>query len=148
MITQDHPFEPWTFAHDVQRRQNSCVICARVPEVHPPHPDLDRDVQGERKVKEYAASLVTMPPTYQQAFNLAEQRALDGPIRNANQRDNPRETEEEIADGINYMVWEYQKLERLPQTDLVGEKKMEALAAIVAGCEWWHAIQVYKHPND
>jgi hypothetical protein len=114
------------------------------------HPVIDRprDVMDEREIKSYAASLVTMPQTYHAAFALAEQRALDGPIRNADQRDNPRETEEEIADGINYLVWEVQKLDRREQTDLVQEKKMEAFAAIVKGCEWWHSIQVYKHPND
>jgi len=148
MITQDHVFEPWLFVDKAQRRQNSCVICARVREVHPPHPDRPRDVQDERRIKEYAASLVPMPASYTAAYALSEQRALDGPIRNADSRDNPREVEEEIADAINYLVWEVQRLDRLEQTELVGEKKMEAYAAIVDGCRFWHSVQVYKHPND
>ena len=150
MTILDHPFEKKKFADQTERGQDSCAapFCGKRADVHPPHPDIPRDVQDERKIKEYAASLTPMPSSYTAAYALSEQRALDGPVRNADSRDNPREVEEEIADAINYLVWEVQRLNRLEQTDLIGEKRMEAYAAIVDGCRFWHSVQVYKHPND
>jgi hypothetical protein len=121
--------------------------CGLREDLHPVT-DIPRDVEDERRIKEYAASLVPMPTSYTAAYALSEQRALDGPIRNADTRDNPREVEEEIADAINYLVWEIQRLNRLEDTELIAEKRMEAYAAIVDGCKFWHSVQVYKHPND
>ena len=137
MTILDHPFEKKKFADVAERGQNSCAVCQKRPDVHPPHPDIPRDIEDERAIKRTAAGLVTYLHGYHDLFSLAEKRALDGPVRNADLRDNFQEIAEELSDGINYATWEIQRLRRLGRE----EEIMLWNAVIIKTCELWIVLQ-------
>lgn len=139
-VARDHFFTP----RADERRRLSCEICNRVEAVHPPSPHLPRDVEDEERIQSYAAALAPRLGSPQAAFQMARGRALDGPITDADSRDNAREVREEVADAINYATWEVQKLERLGGSEA---SKMLWNGVIIKAVELWDAVVAAEHPE-
>lgn len=148
MRVADHYFEamPWSEVNGNGTR--TCRHCKRVPEVHPPSPHLPRDIEHEREIRDEAIDLAPHLAglDYKELLAYAEQRMLDGPIRNARKRNWPNEGEQELADALNYWTEEIKELERLEAED--GEdRSMERLAwlhVIIKTCELWDRVQAAK----
>ncbi len=145
MTLADHPF----VAHhpDSTASPNSCVRCPLTLDYHPVGPHIARDIEDERKIKTYAASLVPHfadpeNPFIHHIIKHTESRALEGPVRDAETRDYFTEIVEELSDGVNYFVWWVQEIDRRADGQDHGEERMAVLAAMVKLYEAWEAVQI------
>lgn len=106
---------------------------------HPQNPDQPRNIEDERRIREYAISLAPHAARldYKGLFWLAESRAEDGPIRDFATRDFHQDKAEELADLVNYEVWEIQRLLR------EGEdvQAMRGYNVLIKAVELWDALE-------
>ena len=138
----DHPFVP--HHPDSTASPNSCVRCPLTVEHHPVGPDVTRDLEGEREIKDYALSLSPhiQPATALSLSSLSNERADRGPVRDLDTRDWDFEAESEISDFLNYYVWKIQQIDRR-EGDHSGER-MVCIGVIVKCYELWAEHLVAK----
>lgn len=145
MITQDHVFEKKAFAEVTERGRNSCARCQKVQEVHPPSPDVERDLKQEEDLKAYALSLA--PHLRQDAAQsltaLSNERANRGPIRDLDTRDFYEESAQEISDQLNYAIWWIRQVDRMDGDHI--EERMALVSYMIGLYENWEKLQLAKH---
>jgi hypothetical protein len=139
----DHYFEPTQFHEIHQRGANTCRHCNRVPEIHPPSPHIPRDIEDEERIQNYAVALapkINASPI----LHMAHARAFDGPVTDADSRNNGQEIREELSDACNYVTWQIQKLDR---ADAGEAEKMAWSYVLIKLAEAWDAVTAAEHPE-
>lgn len=126
-----------------ERRRLSCQLCNRVEAVHRVR-HRDRDIEDEVRIQDYAAGLAPSLRNPSAAFAMAHARALPGPIRYADTRNNAQEVKEECTDALNYATWEIQLLERQGGSEA---SKMLWNGVIIKAVELFDAVVAAEHPE-
>jgi hypothetical protein len=138
-MREGHYFEPMS-----ERYPLACLRCRRVEEVHPPCPDVPRDLEEEAALKKYALSLAphVHPLVAQRLSQLSHERADRGPIRGLDTRDFYEDTAEEISDEVNYTIWNIRQVDRRDGDHT--EERMALVAYLIGLYEQWEKLQIAK----
>lgn len=143
MTAADHPFD--AYPPDTVHSPRSCRRCGRIPEVHPAppapgHAERDPDVEAAVIAQALHGTALDAAPLW----SFAGVRAHPWPVRTTG-RSLRRESLEELADLLNYLVWEvaYELQPRALAGDSVAAARIPSrLGAIRHAVKAWHILHL------